>query len=142
MRLIKSAISPRNWLVREFAVTIATIGIAIIATTTRMARKTSGSIGLGWRNYIPVRLSAGLEPKEPAESPKITRPTPIAPNPASKLESEPRPRRFPRQVPHAQRQGYRAKRISQHSSFSVMNLPALPEGNGGDYEHHDASNGI
>src|ERR1700722_7300367 len=77
MRLIKSAISPRNWLVREFAVTIATIGSAIIATTTRMARNTSGSIGLGWRNYIPVRLSAGEDTREPVETPKPKVPTTI-----------------------------------------------------------------
>src|ERR1700722_15332922 len=137
MRPINVAISPRNWAAREFAVTIATIGSAKIATTTRMSRKVSDSIGLGWRNYIPVRVSAGQDPKKPVECPKST-----ASSPAPQIQSEPRPRRLPRQVPHAQRQGDRAKPISQQSRFSVMNLPALPEGNGGSNKHHDASNRI
>ena len=55
MRLINSAISARNWLVREFAVTIATIGSTMIVARARTIRKTIPSMGLGWWNYMLAR---------------------------------------------------------------------------------------
>ena len=55
------------------------------------------------------------------------------------------PRRSPplaRQVPNSHRQGQRAQPVSQNRRLSMMNLPALPERDGGCKNHHNASNRI
>jgi hypothetical protein len=71
MCLIRSAISARNWLAREFAVAIAMMGNAMSVANAKTRIKTRKSIGLGCRNYSPVRSVRRSKAERAVKSLKI-----------------------------------------------------------------------